>query len=180
MKRLGPSRAIALLFALFASVSATKARAQEAPVPPPPAYPPAAYPPAPAGDDGQPPNASQVDPAELEQRGQDKKTLGVILMGVGAGLAVIGTGFAVDGALNMECSGHEEHAVCKPSPAKSEFEMGSAAALLGVVMAVVGIPVYIVGARQVAKARRLSGQLAVQPLVGSTGGGAIAQVGFRF
>jgi hypothetical protein len=171
-----PLRAIALLAALSSMPSLPgRAHAQEAPLPPPTVYlppPPVYYAPS--------PSVLPVDPVELEQRGHRKKVAGAILMGVGAVLSVVGAGFAIDGALHAECSGHEEHAVCKPSSATAEVEGGSTALLLGQVMTVVGVPVYIVGGRQVARARRLSAQLALQPLVGGAQAGAIARVDLRF
>jgi hypothetical protein len=174
MTRLGPSYSFAFLLALLTTVLAANARAQDGSVPAPPA--PA---PAPATSDAPAPRSQRVDPAELEERGQEKKTLGVVLMVAGAALAVIGTGVMFDGAAHADCSGHEEHAVCKSSAGMGEFEMGAAAGLVGVVMAIVGIPVFVSGSMQVAKARRMTG-LTLQPLVGNAGPGAIAQIGFRF
>ena len=101
-------------------------------------------------------------------------------MGLGAGLTALGIGLAIDGALHAECSGHEEHAVCKPSFATSELDGGTGAILLGQVLTIVGIPVYIVGGRQVAQARRFSAQLSVEPLVSRAGTGALGRAVFRF
>jgi hypothetical protein len=140
-------------------------------LPPPTALPPSyALPPRPL---------STVDPVELEERGHRKKVIGAVLMGVGAGLSVIGLGFAVEGGLHAHCSGHEEHATCTPSAATSELQLGSLGLAAGTVMSLVGIPVYVAGGAQVAKARRLAA-LTVQPLVSSAGGGAIARVAVRF
>ncbi len=121
-----------------------------------------------------------IDPAELEHRGRRKKVIGAVLMGVGIGMSALGIGLALDGALHAQCSGHEEHAVCEPSFAESELQLGPTALVLGQIMTLVGIPIYIVGGRQVAAARRLSGQLAFQPLVGSMGSGGFAHLDVRF
>jgi hypothetical protein len=96
-----------------------------------------------------------VNPAELEQRGHRKKVIGAVLIGIGVGLSAIGIGFAIDGAMHAQCSGHEEHAVCTPSSATSRMELGSTAAVVGGVLAIVGTPIYIVGGVQVSRARRL-------------------------
>ncbi len=159
---------LALLVALLDAVAATPARAQEATVQPPPVY-----------DYAPPPRyASPVDPVELEHRGRKKKVAGAVLIGLGTALSVAGFGFAVDGALHAQCSGHEEHAVCTPSFATTELQLGPTAVLLGQVMTVVGIPVYVVGGRKVARARRLSGQLGLQPVVGGAAG-ALASFSVR-
>jgi hypothetical protein len=121
----------------------------------------------------------QVDAAELEHRGRSKKVAGAVLMGLGFGLAAIGIGVALDGALHAQCSGHEEHAVCVPSAATTEMDLGTTTAVVGTLMGLVGIPVYVVGSVQVAKARRLSA-VTLQPLVSSTGAGAMAGVRLRF
>jgi hypothetical protein len=123
-----------------------RARAQEAvPAAPMPLYRP-------------PPRYLVVDPVELEERGHRKKVAGAVLMGIGIGLTAIGVGLAIDGALHVQCTGHEEHAVCTPSFAASELQLGSVGAVVGQILTLVGIPVYIVGGRQVASARRLMGQ----------------------
>jgi hypothetical protein len=152
-RRSGPLEIMMLLTALASIASyPERARAQE---PPPPSL-------------------------ELEQRGHRKKVIGAVLMGVGIGLSAVGIGLALDGAMHAECSGHEEHAVCKPSFATSELDAGTTSLLFGQVLTIVGIPVYIVGGRQVATARRLSGQLAFVPLAGAAGSGAVAQASLRF
>lgn len=164
----------AMLISAFAAMGPLHhrgARAQEpTPAPclnaPPPRY--------------QPAYTLPVDPVELEHRGRRKKTAGAVLMGVGTALSVVGAGFALDGALHAQCSGHEEHAVCTPSLATSELQLGTMGLLLGQVMTVVGIPIYIVGGRQVAAARRLLGELAFQPLLGGGGAGGLARVNVRF
>ena len=157
------ARAIIAYWLLFYGVH--RVYAQEVVLAPPPQY----YAPA------RP--LTVVDPAELEARGHHKKLVGALLMGIGAGLTVVGLGFAIDGAAHAHCSGHEEHATCTDSAATTEAQLGSLAAAGGTVMALVGIPVYVVGGAQVAKARRLAA-LTVQPLVSSAGAGA--RVSWRF
>jgi hypothetical protein len=195
---------LAALLLVFAT--STHAGAQEAPPAPAPAEqppPPPATPPPPPGEpqavEPQPqpyyapspgyyappayapaPYAIQVDPAELERRGRTKKVVGAVFMGLGTALSIVGIGLTIDGGLHAECHGHEEHATCKPSPALTEFDAGAGALFVGQVLTIVGIPVYIVGGRQVARARRLAGQVSLQPLVGSAGAGAAAQLRFRF
>lgn len=124
--------------------------------------------------------ASPLDPQELERRGHSKKVAGAVLMGLGLGLTAVGLGLALDGALHVHCTGHEEHAVCEPSSAASELQLGETGAALGQIMTVVGIPIYVVGAKQVADGRRLSGQLAFQPLVGAHNAGAVVRLALRF
>ena len=120
--------------------------------------------------------------AELAGRGHRKKVAGAVLMGVGAGLSVLGIALALDVAVNRQisCAGHEEHAVCTPSPALTELNSGYVAVSVGQLMMLVGIPVYVVGSVQAAKARRWSGQLALQPLFGHAGAGALAAYHLRF
>lgn len=129
-----------------------------------------------------PPYATPIDAAELERRGQHKRVAGGVLMGLGAALTILGMALAIDVAANRQisCSGHEEHATCTPSPALTELQSGYVAAVGGQLLLLAGIPVYVVGSVQVARARRLAPQLAVQPLVSSAGGGAVASAGFRF
>ena len=124
--------------------------------------------------------ASPFDPLELERRGHAKKVAGAVLMGVGLGLTAIGLGLALDGALHVQCSGHEEHAVCTPSSAASELQLGETGAALGQIMTIVGIPLFVVGAKQVDDAHRLSGQLALRPMLGPTSAGVAAQLVLRF
>jgi hypothetical protein len=167
---------------LMCSVGA--ARAQDAVVePPPPPIPPPPpsyyYVPAPAPYYVPPPPRLTIDPVELEQRGHRKKVAGAVLMGLGVGLTAVGIGFGIHGALHAECHGHEEHATCTPSAATTEMQLGTTGAVVGTVMAIAGIPVYIVGGAQVAKARRLSA-LSLQPLVSSAGAGAVARAEVRF
>jgi hypothetical protein len=124
--------------------------------------------------------ASPPDPQALEQRGHRKKVAGAVLMGLGLGLTAVGLGLALDGALHVHCTGHEEHAVCEPSSAASELQLGETGAAFGQLMTVVGIPIYVVGAKQVADGRRLSGQLALQPLASPSGVGVVARLALRF
>ena len=139
-----PARALLTMTLLLAL--APRAQAQEAvPSAPMPLYRP-------------PPRYLVVDPVELEERGHHKKVAGAVLMGIGVGLSVLGVGLAIDGALHVQCSGHEEHAVCTPSFAASELQLGTVSVVVGQILTLVGIPVYVVGGRQVASARRLMGQ----------------------
>jgi hypothetical protein len=171
-----------LLIGALVSCCVRGARAQEGgvePPPPPPPPPSYYYVPAPAPYYVPAPARLTIDPVELEQRGQRKRVAGAVLMGLGFGLTVVGLGFGIDGALHAECHGHEEHATCTPSAATTEAQLGTAGAVLGTVMGIAGIPVYIVGSAQVAKARRLTA-LSVQPLISSAGAGAVAHAEVRF
>jgi hypothetical protein len=208
MIRRGSLRSLAVTSALLLAMLPTSARAQEAAPPspenPPPQYPAPQYPAPqypqpqypqysqpqysqplyapPAAPDyvPAPPYAPPLDPVELEHRGKRKKIIGGLLIGVGTALSIAGAVLFIDGAWDSRCSGHEEHIHCAPSPGDGEAQFGVGALLVGQIMTLVGIPVYVVGGRQMAKARRLAARVALQPLVGSGGSGAVARVGLRF
>jgi hypothetical protein len=154
------------------------ARAQEEPAATAPEYDPRVQPYVAA-----PPYLLPVDVAELERRGQEKKIAGAVMMILGGALNIVAIGLTIDVLANkppLHCTGHEEHIMCDPSPADTELNVTYAAAVTGQLLLLAGIPVYVVGSVQVARARRLSTQWAVQPLVSRAGAGAVATVGFRF
>jgi hypothetical protein len=133
-------------------------QAQELTPPPPIAPPGYCYSPL-------PPCPAPVDADDRERRGRSKKIAGAIMLGVGAALSVAGIGLLATSRSYNE---------------STHIPLGGTALLVGQLSSIAGIPVYVVGAAQVDRARRWRGQWTVTPLSSSAGSGVVAQVGFPF
>jgi hypothetical protein len=105
-----------------------------------------------------PPTAAELD--ALERTGRQYKTSGAILMGVGAAIAVAGTGLLIGGAVrddDRRCLGHAGDARFRADRHDCGWSALSAAGvtttLLGVGAIVPGIVFWSIGASDVARAR---------------------------
>jgi hypothetical protein len=124
------------------------------------------------------PTPAQVNALELA--GRHKKLFGGVLMGVGAGIALAGTGLMIAGAWdeNGYCARHYDYRYHGTYAHCSESALtvaGVTTALFGSAVIVPGALIYASGGRDVAEAHRLRrccwSSVSLRPTIGRTAAG---------
>jgi hypothetical protein len=199
---------IAVVLPLALAVGELRARAEEAPpaTPPPTEQPQQQPQPQPAPDLSQPapppgyyvppqpppgyvfvsPPAAQL--AALEAAGRHKKLAGAILMGSGAGLVLIGSALWIAGAWSQDDA-------CVQANRANTFPngdhgcengalvaAGAGTALFGTAVLITGVPVYIIGGSQIARAYQLRRTVWIAPAARpvSSGHGGLGGLALTF